>query len=72
MAWLPVGSEVAAGPWRVVVGADGAVREVAGQRGEWVEVARVEVGAERKVLVQLGGVAGRAVVVDAVRWVEIR
>jgi hypothetical protein len=56
----------------VVVGADGAVREVAGQRGEWVEVARVEVGAERKVLVQLGGVAGRAVVVDAVRWVEIR
>ncbi|MFN9754848.1 MAG: phosphodiester glycosidase family protein [Planctomycetota bacterium] len=72
MAWLPVGSEVAAGPWRVVVGADGAVREVAGQRGEWVEVARVEVGTERKVVVQLGGVAGRAVVVDAVRWVEIR
>ncbi len=76
MAWLPddgaVDGEVAAGPWRVVVGADGAVREVAGQRGEWVEVARVEVGADRKAMVQLGGVAGRAVVVDAVRWVEIR
>jgi hypothetical protein len=72
MARLPVDSGLAAGPWRVLVGADGAVREVAGQRGEWVEVARVEVGAERKAMVQLGGVAGRAMVVDAVRWVEIR
>jgi len=71
-AWLPVDSGLAVGPWRVVVGADSAVREVAGQRGEWVEVARVDVGTERKVMVQLGGVAGRAVMVDAVRWVEIR
>jgi len=71
MAWLAAEGD-AAGPWRVVVGGGGAAKDVAGKRGAWVEVARVEVGSERKVVVRMGGVAGRALVVDAVRWVELR
>jgi len=71
MAWLPAEGD-AAGPWQVVVGGGGAAKEVAGKRGAWVEVARVEVGSERRVVVRMGGVAGRALVVDAVRWVEER
>ena len=71
MAWLPADGD-AAGPWRVVVGEGGAAKEVAGKRGEWVEVARVEVGTERRVVVRVGGVAGQVLVVDAVRWVEER
>jgi len=55
-----------------VVGGGGAAKDVAGKRGAWMEVARVEVGSERKVVVRMGGVAGRALVVDAVRWVELR
>jgi hypothetical protein len=56
----------------VVVGEGGAAKEVAGKRGAWVEVARVEVGSERRVVVRMGGVVGRALVVDAVRWAEER
>lgn len=70
-AWLPAdGGEV--GAWQVRIGDDVAVRAVAGQRGAWTEVARIDVDGARRALLRLHAVPGRALVVDALRWSEVR
>lgn len=73
LAWAPsLADAVQLGPWRARLSDAEPSNELAPFGGCWTELGTVELAAPGRATVVLAGVPGKALVVDAVRFVELR